>query len=127
MGDRCYMRLECRQKDRARFEALGFVVEVENGPVIEMLDEDANYAHYDQLPEDVPFIAEHGAGGNYGAGMVVCDGQETISVDCGHDNGFVLDWDDEKNRPKERGVRHVQRFVKLERKVRKLFVSLIPK
>ncbi|NBU11829.1 MAG: hypothetical protein EBS84_22995, partial [Proteobacteria bacterium] len=69
MGDRCYMQVTCRRQDIPEFEALGFHLEFEqspDSPIVELIDEEANYAHADQLPTDIPFTAWHGAGGNYG-------------------------------------------------------------
>ena len=56
MGDRCYMQLTCRARDRAVFEELGFHVETEWGDsdfpnCVEMVDYVANYAHTEDLPK----------------------------------------------------------------------------
>ena len=58
MGDRCYMHVTCRRQDRETFEALGFNLEFESSPdspLIEMADEEANYAHTGDLPTTLPF------------------------------------------------------------------------
>ena len=75
------MHLTCRRQDQSTFEALGFVPDFEqspDSPVIEMADEQANYAHCNELPTIVPFTAWHSAGSNYGDGLIAC------KVDPGH-------------------------------------------
>ena len=67
------MHLTCRRQDQSTFEALGFVPDFEqspDSPVIEMADEQANYAHCNELPTTVPFTAWHSAGSNYGDGRI---------------------------------------------------------
>lgn len=55
MGDRCFMTVTCRREDRERFEELGFVLEFDgdSDPVLEMIDEQANYAHANKMPRDI--------------------------------------------------------------------------
>lgn len=71
MSDRCYMQVTCRRQDQTLFEELGFHLEFEqssDSPIVEIIDEAANYAHAEHLPTDIPFTAWHGAGDNYGDG-----------------------------------------------------------
>ena len=126
MGDRCYMSVTCRREDKARFEELGFEVESETSPeslIIEMVDQEANYAHADQMPKDIPYTCWHGAGGNYGDGKIVCDGRAYAEV-CANNDGFVLAWDYQKMRPRHKSILQVRRFIKLEKRVQARFKVL---
>ena len=126
MGDRCYMSVTCRRQDQARFEALGFQIgygEDQNTSVIEMIDEEANYAHYDKLPTDIPYYGTWAAGSNYGPGSLVCDGVNYEEVPASSE-GFVLRWNYRFGLPKLKSILQVRRYLKLERKVQKLFKSL---
>ena len=79
MGDRCYMSVTCRRQDKARFEELGFHIEFDedkNTPVIEMIDDEANYGHCDKMPTDIPYYGNWGAGSEYDPDNIVCDGQD---------------------------------------------------
>lgn len=100
MSDRCYMQLTCRQQDRKRFEALGFHPEFTDtptdGPVVELIDTGADYGHANRLPTDVPFLANHDAGGNFGARPIACDGRRAAEVPTTSE-GFVVEWDATKN------------------------------
>jgi hypothetical protein len=82
MGDRCYMRIECRNEHAPVFEKLGFVKQDATSPgVVEMVDEEANYAHDGKLPESVPYRGWHSAGGDYGACAFACDGRKLSFTD----------------------------------------------
>lgn len=120
------MSVTCRRQDKARFEELGFRVEFEeneNGPVVEMVDEEANYAHYDQLPSDIPYYGFYDAGANYGAGNVVCDGRDFEDVPADSD-GFVLAWNYRFGLPKLKSILRVRRYLKLKHRVQRLFKVL---
>lgn len=127
MGDRCYMQVTCRRQDQPAFEALGFHLEFEESadcPIIEMIDEEANYAHHGVLPAKVPFLASHGPGGNYGDGLIACDGQRYAEVEAGHDGGFVLHWDEKTNQPASESQAHVREYLAVHQTVQELFQSL---
>ena len=131
MGDRCYMELTCRCQDQGRFEALGFTAQdwdnsASDSATISMVDEEANYAHYGDMPTDIPYIGVHGAGGDYGSGAYVCDGKEYAEVGRGNTGGFVVDWDEEKRRPVPRSMRAVRRYLIVRDKVRELFKAMPP-
>jgi len=126
MVDRCYMSVHCRREDRQRFEAIGFSLsygESSNSPVIEMIDEEANYAHADKMPTDIPYHGLWAAGSEYGLGNLVCDGNEYIEVPATTD-GFVVLWNYRWGLPKLKGILQIRRYLKLERKVEKLFNQL---
>jgi hypothetical protein len=70
MGDRVYMRITCRREDAPHFERLGFVEDdTESEIAISMVDEDANYGHWQPLQDlakaGVPFFGWHDPGGDY--------------------------------------------------------------
>ena len=120
------MSVTCRRQDKARFEELGFRVELEeneNSPVVEMVDEEANYGHYDELPTDIPYYGSYGAGVNYGAGNVACDGRNFEDVPANSD-GFVLAWNYRFGLPKLKSILRIRRYLKLEHRVQRLFKAL---
>ena len=126
MGDRCYMQVTCRRQDQSRFEELGFHLEFEqsdNCPVIEMIDEEANYAHSGHLPTDIPFLASHGAGGNYGDGRIACDGKHCAEVGATSD-GFVVAWDCDKQQPTQESLKGIRHYFAVHQTVQELFKKL---
>jgi hypothetical protein len=121
------MSVKCRREDRQRFEAMGFQIawgESENSPVIEMVDEEANYAHYGKMPTDIPYYGTWSAGCEYGPGSLVCDGKDYEEVPASTD-GFVMLWSYRWGLPALKSILQVRRYVKLERKVEKLFARLL--
>ena len=56
------------------------------------------YGHANHLPTEVPFLASHDAGGNFGARRSACDGHRTVEVPATSE-GFVVEWDTTKNSP----------------------------
>jgi len=126
MGDRCYMSVTCRRQDQARFEELGFQIEFDadkHAPVIEMIDEEANYGHCYKMPTDIPYYGSHGAGSGYGPGNIVCDGRDYAEVPASAD-GFVLAWNYRWGLPELKSIRRVRCYLRLERRVNKLFRAL---
>ena len=123
MGDRCYMQLTCRTKDREVFEELGFHVETEWGDMdfpncVEMVDYEANFAHTEDLPKDLVYFGTHGAGEGYGAEFFACDAQtylEQASNDDG--DGFIVSFDDDGN-PDPSNLEEVKTFITLWNNVR---------
>ncbi len=80
MGDRCYMELTCKRKDKGTFEELGFTVESECDNYefpgcVEMADYEANYGHTGDMPKDVVYFGSHYHGDIYGPEDFDCDGQ----------------------------------------------------
>lgn len=123
MGDRCYMHVTCRRQDRQKFEALGFELEFELSfecSIIEIADEEANYAHSGELPTDIPFLAWHGAGSNYGDGRMACDGKNRAEVS-GNEDGFVVKWDSKKGKPTSQSLRRIRRYLAVHDRVRRMF------
>jgi len=128
MGDRCYMHVTCRREDQGFFAEIGFHLDYEqtpNAPVIEMIDEEANYAHNDKMPAHVPYFGYSGAGGNYGASSFACDGRRYREVETGYAGGFVVQWDEKKKRPTPESLRAISRYFPVRKKVEQKFTSLI--
>ena len=88
MGDRCYSTLVCAERDKDAFEKLGYRLEESkalsadgkeiSGAVV-MVDEQANYGHYDELTALIgfPFLVCGGScPGAYGDPLIVSDGKE---------------------------------------------------
>lgn len=126
MGDRCYMQITCRRQDQEHFEELGFHVEFDedkNNPVIEMIDEEANYAHYENMPTDIPYYGSNAAGSNYGPGSLVCDGKEFAEVGATSD-GFIVAWDYQTQQPTQRSLENIRRYLTLHATALKIFKTL---
>jgi len=91
MGDRCHMVVYCLKKDAAVFEDLGFVLQDDGSSpscsvdipvgVVTMVDEEANYAHSGDMPENIVYLSDHSRGFDYGCGGVVCDGKKCIEYE----------------------------------------------
>jgi hypothetical protein len=88
MGERCYSTLVCAEQDKEVFEKMGYRPEGSKplsadgkeipGAVV-MVDEQANYGHYDELTAltGIPFLVCGGAcPGAYGDHLIVSDGKE---------------------------------------------------
>jgi hypothetical protein len=126
MGDRCYMTVTCRRADMALFEELGFTADYgtkPDSPVVEMSDQEANYAHTDQLPTHVPFLGWNGPGDNYGPYLLACDGKQFVEVP-GSDHSFGIDWDFAKGEPTSQSITKIREYLVLQKKVQRLFKQL---
>jgi len=83
-----------------------------------MVDEEANFAHADDLPKDVVYFGTHGRGDGYAAEFFACDGRtflEQKSADDG--DGFLVRFDDEGN-PEPSNLEEVKTFLTLWNDVR---------
>lgn len=105
MGDRCYMSIVCRHKDRKAFEDLGFgdaeyAVSADGQvafdksdalPDLVMLEEtEANYAYSGRMPTDVPWYGSSGQGDSYGPSVYACDGTGEICELEASDDGHPM-------------------------------------
>jgi hypothetical protein len=120
------MSVTCRRQDQSRFEELGFHLEYEPSPeslIVEMVDEEANYAHANDMPTDIPYTAWHGAGGNYGDGKIACDGKDYEEVAANND-GFVVDWDYQKMKPKPQSIKQVRHYLKVHQRTERIIKAL---
>jgi hypothetical protein len=121
------MRINCRREDQQLFERIGFHLDFDqapDSPIIEMVDDEANYAHYDEMPTKVPYHGYNGAGGNYGQSSFACDGRRYAEVETGFDSGFVVAWDVLKNRPTKETLRAARRYLHVRNKVQTMFEKL---
>jgi hypothetical protein len=126
MGDRCYMSVTCRRQDQQRFEELGFRLELEqstDAPIIEMVDEEANYAHDDEMPKDIPYTAWNLAGTNYGDGKIACDGKVFAYVSANVD-GYVVCWNKRTNQPTKQSLENIRHYLVVHQRLQKLFKAL---
>lgn len=126
MGDRCYMQITCRRQDIPLFEALGFHLDFEqtpDSPLVELIDEEANYAHYDALPRDVPYHGFHSAGDNYGSHNLACDGKRYADVETGHDGDYVIHWNPKTNRPTAESLRRIRKYLAVLERSRQQLTS----
>ena len=127
MGDRCYMSVTCRREDKARFEELGFVLEIESSTtslVIEMVDEQANYAHCDKMPANIPYYGINGAGSDYNAGNIACDGKKYAEVETGQSGGFIVDWDYQKMKPRPQSLKRIRNYISVDKRARAILKKL---
>lgn len=123
------MQITCRRQDQDRFTALGFTAQAWDNPepnsaLVVMVDEEANYAHSGELPRDIPYYGFHGPGGNYGDGVCACDGKQLAEQETGHEGGFVVEWDDVRQRPSRPSLRAVRRYLAVCRKAQARFAAL---
>lgn len=118
------MQVTCRRQDRHRFEALGFYPEFTDtptdGPVVELVDSGADYGRANHLPTDVPFLASHDAGGNFGARRIACDGRRTAEVPATSE-GFVVEWDASKRRPTTACLARIRRYFAVLKRAQRRF------
>ena len=127
MGDYCYMEITCRKQDRARFTALGFTAQdwKQDCPeLVVMVEEEADYAHSGNIPTDIPYHGFNGPAGNYGQGVVACNGKSFAEVETGHGGGFVVDWNEAKHRPSAQSLKNIRRYLKIHKKVLAMFKDL---
>lgn len=127
MSDYCHMHIVCRRKDQDLFEGIGFRLDFErtpNSPVIEMVDEQANHAHCDEMPTNVPYHGHNGNGDNYSDGLFACDGKRYAEVEAGYAGGFVVAWDTIKNQPNPRSLRIIRRYLSVRDRVQVKFAAL---
>lgn len=119
MGDRCYMKVITMEENAYLFKEIGFCEEnIENG-VAELVDFEANYAHGDEMPA-VPYIAYNAAGGDYGDGCEVCDGDKTMTASVNKEWVCVVEVDDDGNVVKDQ-LKYMRGFVKFRKKVELMF------
>ena len=100
MGERCYSTLVCAERDKDIFERMGYWLEESKalladgneipGAVV-MVDEQANYGHYDELTAltGIPFLACGSAcPGAYGDHLIVSDGKEWHHSEALHESNY---------------------------------------
>lgn len=100
MGERCYLTLVCAKQDKDVFEKMGYRLE-ESKPLsgdgkeipgaVVMVDEQANYGHYDDLTTliSIPFLVCGGScPGAYGDHLIVSDGKEWHHSEALHESSY---------------------------------------
>jgi len=121
MSDCCYVHVTCRRQDMERFEALGFHLEFEStsqSVIVELADEEANYAHTGELPTDIPYTAWNGKGSEYGDYKMACDGEEFVEVPASQD-GFVVDWDYKTEQPTPQSLDIIRQYLAVHKRAAK--------
>jgi hypothetical protein len=109
------MELHCWAKDVAKFEKLGFVRQGASLPdkVALMVDEHANYAHYNELSRlKRVFFGQHGEGHGYNPHFFACDGQRYLDVvaDC---EGNLVVCVDKRGDPLSGDVARMKSYLKM--------------
>ena len=100
MGERCYSTLVCAERDKDVFEKMGYRLEESKalsagaeeipGAVV-MVDEQANYGHYDELTAltGIPFlVCGSSCLGAYGDHLIVSDGKEWHHSEALHESNY---------------------------------------
>ena len=113
MGDRCYMELTCRKKDKALFEELGFTAQGESYEFpncLEMVDYEANYAHAEDMPKDLVYFGSHEGGDGYRPESFACDGTTYLEQATDGGGGFIVMFDNEGD-PEANSLADVKIFI----------------
>jgi hypothetical protein len=108
MGDRCSMTITMRTEDVPKFsEASGLGEqwwdrdEGENEIISELVAEEMNYAALSECDKAAKagcvFLAEHGAGGDYGPGEYAAFGKKFVDTEVSHSGSYIIHVDDLKN------------------------------
>jgi hypothetical protein len=100
MGERCYSTLVCAQRDKDVFEKMGYRLEElkplsadgkEIPGAVVMVDDQANYGHYDELTSltGIPFlVCGSWCPGAYGDHLIVSDGKEWHHSEALHESNY---------------------------------------
>lgn len=110
------MEVHCLRQDQDRFIALGFHHDnnpEDGSPVVTLVDEEANYGHYERLPTDVPYFASHEAGFEYGPHFIACDGNRYVDVS-GNAEGFIIGWNYEANEPDPKSLNQIREYLSVK-------------
>lgn len=123
MGDRCEITVQCRRADLDRampgwHENLEFSMDLSpsaDSPVLHLYFEEVDEARLigdTNFPDGIPFVADHGAGGNYVQGKIISDGVRLDRSDY-VDGCFLFEVGDDGN-PRVT-ARHRRFWAKLKR------------
>ena len=126
MSDRCYMTVTCMTKNKEIFEDLGFEVmeDTENGEIITLEDQSANYAHSRDMPCNIPYYGSHCAGSSYGPMRFACDGAEYFEVSEMGDSGAICVEVDHNGDVAPESVHHVKQYLRVVAQVCALFKTM---
>ena len=128
MGDRCYMELTCRKKDKALFEEIGFTAQGESYEFpncLEMVDYEANYAHAEDLPKDIVYFGSHDGGDGYRPESFACDSKTYLEQATDGGGGFIVMFD-EKGDPNPASLAEIKTFITHHNNVRVLLAKRRP-
>ena len=127
MSDRCYMEVRCKKEHAPIFEKLGFVIRDEDyAPgIVELADEQANYAHSGDMPNEVPYFGWHDAGGNYGPHAFACDGNGYVEAHMDPNGELVVRVSD-RGQPNKTDTQGVREYVACLKRAKKA-LGLLPK
>jgi hypothetical protein len=123
MGDRCYSAIRTKQEYVAYFEDLGYTVQAEDGGIVELDQEEANYGNYTELVDEakgIVFICNNGAGDCYGECAIVSDGKQTEHAEMMYDSLDPAVEVDDNGKVKRPQLVEARKFIKLRKRVAKL-------
>lgn len=116
------MQITCRRDDAHLFTELGFRLTTDDGcPIVEMVDEQAKYAHAGSLPENVPWIGESGSADSFSPANYTCDGKVSLEVLLNDFGEYSVSWSDKHNGPDPDVVKQIRQFIRVKNKVQRLF------
>jgi hypothetical protein len=115
------MRVTCLPKDKKVFEDLGFQVQDEKLTACTMEEYEANYAHCDEMPENIPYYGYHAEGGEYGANEFCCDGEALFEAPLHKDGHLVVFWDEKTDSPNEKSVARLKGYLAARERIKKVF------
>ena len=117
MGDRCHLQVRTLNALAHLFEELGMLVESEDEPhEVELVDEQANFGLGEELERlarsGVVFLADQGAGEQYGPALVASDGSgELVTVEASWDGDPLVRCDPDTGRPVPEELANVEKYV----------------
>lgn len=134
MGDRCYLRVETLQAHRNEFEdqaegpGMGLDDETESTATFEECE--ANYGYASDLlrlaVRGVVFIAHQGAGSEYGAAVMVGDGDRKWAIDADFDQNPVVTLDMATGDPYPAALAAAREFAAAYRRTRAVLDGTVP-
>jgi len=111
MGDRCYSEVTCNKRHVYYFIDMGYREENGSGyqgEEVHLVDEEANYANYDDLNElggkGIPFHGSHTEGSCYGAFCFASVGLGCSWVSCDRDTNLMVRFSESDRAPVESDI-----------------------
>lgn len=113
MGDRCHMEVNCRRCDAHMFEKIGFAIEgTDDDGSVYLYDDDANHAHCNEMPTNIPYTGMNGPGDDYGPAVFACDGDTYAEMECLHSGVPAVTFDEEGD-PSAEGVSQYRDYMEI--------------
>lgn len=126
MGDRCSCTIWCRRQDVKVFldhEETEFEeTDVLPNGLVQIEDNDVNYAFDGMEPPGIPFILNHGSGGEYGPGVAVSDGSKTTCMEMSRCGSYFVSTDG-NGVPDPGELQHLKDFIDLYNKIEKMLIE----